>query len=488
MTPVDTPEIDTCDAAAAASPRPRLTHYEFALVALGMLLATTLAYFNLARLPADTDMFWHIANGREMAQTHSIPQHDNLSWYGAEKHLKTSTQEWLFDYTVFQVFSVGGFRLVYAVTAALFGVLFWLVFALTWTRTGRSIMSLGVAVLAMAGSAQSIAPRPQTVSFVLLVGVALLLERRWWLAVLPLVLLVANAHGATYPIFLLVIAYYAYRQRPWLVAVAAACVAVNPQNLALLALPFQGLSDPATARYIQEFQPPTLTGNWPLFVTLVLLALLLRSQKVPRATGLFALALAGLALLGSRYGVYVFLLVVPLLAPYFPMGAGHPVDSAREPTRVGAVRAPRWLQVLLCAEIATAALVLLAIDAGAKVNVHRVYPSAAVRYMKAHGITRVFNAYDDGGYLLFVGVPSLIDGRGIQFGPILNRDENLFREYVDVLQLRSDYRPFLSRLDIRYLLLPKKSAMYRALTYDQSVEVVYEDAKYTLMTWDPNTQ
>lgn len=466
---------------------PRLGRYEFALVALGVLLAAALAYFNLARLPADTDMFWHIANGREVSQTHSIPQVDNLSWYGAERHLRTSTQEWLYDYGLYQVFIVGGFRLVYAVTALLFGALFALVFALTWIRTRRSITSLAVAVLSIAGVAQSFAPRPQSVSFVLLVAVAILLEKRQWLLVLPLVVLAANVHGGIYPLFLVVIAYYAYREKPWLVAAAAACVVVNPQGLALLTLPFQSLSYTSGAEFIQEFQPASWTNNWPLFVTLILLALLLRNRKLPLDTGLFALALVIMSLVSARYGSFVYLIALPLLAPFFSAKrATASTAGAPDNLRVGHELAPRWLRTLLITELAVATIALLVLDARTEINVHRGYPSAALNYIETHDVTRVFNAYDQGGYLLYAGTPSLIDGRFFQFTPILNENEDLFSQYLDVLLLRSDYRPFCDRLGIRFFLLPKRAALYRALSYDQAIATVYQDKTYALMQWDPS--
>lgn len=458
----------------------RLHAYEVALVVLGMLLAASVAYLHVARASADPDMFWHLANGREMATSHSIPQQDNLSWYGAEKRLKTSTQEWLYDLGAFQIYSLGGFGLLYGANAALFGLLFGLVFTLTWLRTARSILSLIIATVSILGVTATTSARPQAVSFILLVLLAIVLEKRWWLAALPIVVAVANIHGFTYPIFIAVIAYYTYREKSWLIIAAIGCVALNPQGLSLLVLPLRGLSSPAGARYIQEFVAPSIRDNWMLFATLIALALLLRNRRMPLDTALFALALACFALMGLRYIPYLYLIGLPLLAPHL-----RP-DDAREfvATHSGTAGPQRWLRVLLIVEMTAAVVVTVtvtAFDARARIDPDAHYPQAAVRYIKRNDIRRVFNHFDEGGYLIFRGVPSLIDGRATQFGPLLNEGEDLFERYVGVLLLRSDYRAFLKQHKIRYVLLPKRAALYQVIRHDQRVRVVYQDKTHVLM-------
>jgi hypothetical protein len=46
----------------------------------------------------------------------------------------------------------------------------------------------------------------------------------------------------------------------------------------------------------------------------------------------------------------------------------------------------------------------------------RITPAAAVAALKAANVGRVFNDYDLGGYLVFAGVPTFIDGRTELFG------------------------------------------------------------------------
>jgi hypothetical protein len=465
---------------------PRLDRREIALLLLGTLFAASASYYALANRNADPDLFWHSANGREMIQTQSIPQYDSMSWYGIEKNLRISTQEWLYDFWIFQVFRAGGFRLVYLWTALLFGGTFLAVYALGLTRTRRHLPSLTVAALAIIGLLPSIAPRPQAVSYLLLVVVAVLLERRQWLAVLPLVVLAANVHGGTFPIFIGVIAFYAYREKPWLVLAALACVAVNPQTLSMLWFPIRGTFGGITTP-IQEWYPPTLTGRPILFATLLALVLLLRNRKVPLDTGVLAIAIGLLSLMGGRYGVYVYLLAIPLLLPYVlhapasssAASASHTVRDSRS------MPAPRWLQSLLAAEMVLGVALMVALGIRTPIDVDTWYPKLAVAYMKEHGIDRVFNHYNDGGYLVFHEIPTLIDGRAIQFGPMFNEGEDLFFRYFEVIDLKADYRQFLRLHDIQHLMLPKYAQLYQVLTHDSRVETLYEDETHVVMRTDP---
>jgi hypothetical protein len=455
------------------------------LIILGALLATSAAYYALVERRADPDIFWHIANGREMVETHSIPQQDGMSWYGIERNLQTSTQEWLYDLVIYFLYHIGGFGLVYAFTAMLSGALFVALYALVRIRTGSLYAAVVVAVLAIAGSMPVIAPRPTMVSALLLVVMAVLLERRWWLASLPVIVLVANMHGGVFPMFLVALTYYAYREKPWLTMAAAASVAVNPQTTALWRFPFQGTFGEITAM-IQEWQPASL-GNDPfLFMALIALVLAVRNKRIPLDTGLFALALSCLALIGLRYGVYVYILAIPLLAPYVLATTPGLQDERNIMTTLReGTPAPAWLKGILISELVLGTVVVLALGLSTPIDVHDGWPRDAVRYIQENRIDRVFNYYDDGGYLVFHGVPTLIDGRAIQFGPLFNKGEDLIFRYMEVVGLETDHRQFIHNLGIRYVLLPKELGFYRVLLVDPKFTTIYEDATHVLMEFGP---
>jgi hypothetical protein len=87
------------------------------------------AVFSLAAVPPlDPDLWWHLANGRLMLTTGSIPHVDVYSFSAAGQ--PWVMHEWLADFGMYQLFAVGGLPLLVglfaAVVSATAGCLFWL--------------------------------------------------------------------------------------------------------------------------------------------------------------------------------------------------------------------------------------------------------------------------------------------------------------------------------------------------------------------------
>ena len=158
---------------------------------------TLAAMLGLRRL-GDSDTWWHLAAGRWIAEHHTIPHTDTLS-YTVPDHPWINLQ-WLFDLFIYALYRTGDTTLV-----VLAGVVFYAAAAAVLLKNLR--LSLGPAVAAVMGLwALAIAQgrftiRPEMVSFLLLEIVLFLCAtgsrtgaRRLWL--LPAVMLLwVNTHG-----------------------------------------------------------------------------------------------------------------------------------------------------------------------------------------------------------------------------------------------------------------------------------------------------
>ena len=98
-------------------------------------------------------------------------------------------------------------------------------------------------------------------------------------------------------------------------------------------------------------------------------------------------------------------------------------------------------------------------------------PVAAVAKLKTLNLTRVLNDYGFGGYLIFAGVPTFIDGRTELYGEKffvdhnaasgLMKPENLFR--------------LLERYDIEATLMRTQSAATTLLDHTDGWQKIYSD-------------
>jgi hypothetical protein len=483
-------------------------------VGLIVAVATLTAYLTLAQRIADPDQFWHIATGRWIVEHGSVPTHDVFSWWAMENNREWAAHEWLFGVLIYGVWSLGGFAAVYWFTATLEGAAVAVAYALTRARGVSPLMSVLAAITVAFGTMYWVAPRPQMVSFVLIPLVALLLQKDKWPWALAVIVLGVNIHGAIWPLYVLVFALFEFPKRWWLVLAATGASLVNPNPVGTFLFAFGGFTNPLAER-IAEFVPTALwkrKGDLAVFVALIVLT---RMKRIPWKDGLFALAFSVLALTAVRHLQWLYLLVVPILAPHIASGDWQAASSrfaSRLPMRLrshvatamgarpenpaetddasataedrpaDASRLPgglRLLQIVLATALAIAVLLLSASVSRQTLDVDRWYPKDMIAYLKLHKAKRIFNIWHEGGYLIFNGIQPLIDGRGDPYVAQKPGQRNLVAAYMDVELLVIDPMPFFDELKVDYALLTA-SPLLTVLSSEPRLELVKTDEYHAL--------
>ncbi len=448
-----------------------------ALLVLVYLIVLFRAYATLLERQADPDLFWHLATGRYIITHHEIPTRDVFSWYGQEHGLPWVTEEWLFEVLLYGVWFVGGFRLIFAFTALVEGLLFLLVYWLARIRGGSPLGSLLIATAMFVGIWPYLAPRPQMLTYCLLAATAILLEKNRWYWVLPILLFEMNSHGGVWPIYLVLIAYYAIPGKPALLVAAGTLVVFNPHGLAMIPYPFRTLFYGGVG-FVQEWMHLALADNWFNLAAYFVFFLRIRNKFIPIKEGLLALVLVVLGFTALRHVPFFYTLVLPMMAPYLAPSESKEVGIPERRLRV--------LEVALAAVLGVAVVINFQRILPLNVDVNRQYPKDALAYIRSHGLQRIFNVWEDGGYLIYNGVPPLIDGRGDPFIPAYNGGDDIMGEYASVFQLRADWHTFLEKHRIRYLLLGKGLPFYLAIRHAQGVSVLYDDERFAVLDYSPD--
>jgi hypothetical protein len=441
------------------------------------LIVGAAAFLFLAQQSAllnDPDVFWHIKVGEWILHNGAIPRVDYFShtMLGAPWH----AHEWLAQLILALAYGNGGWAaVVICASAAVAAALALLTRYLL--RFWEPIYVLGAVALSFSLMAAHIVARPHVFMMPLLVvwGIGLMNahdeERLPTLGLLPVMLLWANLHGSFVFGLLLVAAFAAAAVMPakghrlklalrW-GAFLAACAGVamlTPAGPTGLLYAFEVGDMRFALSVIREWQSPNFQRPQPLELSLMVLAaaVLSRGLKLSWLRIGLLLALLHLALKHLRHADLLALLAPVLLArpvaeQWLNVSVHKPAASALD----------AWGRRLALPASAAAVVLAIVVLVGVSWNASRsdflrppahFAPEAALNALQANGIPGAgLNGYDFGGYLIFSGIPTFIDGRADLFG------DRFLRRYVNALTLNGadgGLRELIREHDIQWTLLP----------------------------------
>ena len=453
------------------------------------------AVFVLAgnHLLIDPDTMWQITVGQWIVDHGMVPHTDVFS-FTMRGQPWISTQ-WLAQVAYAAVYAIAGWAGPVVLASVCIAVTFALFTRFLARHLSESTTLVFVAA-ALALTAPHLLARPHVLALPVMMawvdGLVRAADRRgapsFWL--LPLMALWANLHGGfvlglalVVPIALDAVLSADGSQRNSLAlrwtafaaaAIAVSCVTPYGWNSLLASRKILALGE--ALPLIMEWRPADFSGVGPLEVCLLLgvgLALY-RGVSLPPLRIVLLLGMLHMALSQMR-SLETFALLVPLfLAAPLAKQIGA-ADASAKPT----VSPPGMLFagvaiMLLAATVAYASVV--------RFEPHtRGSPVTAVAELKKLNLSRVFNDYDFGGYLIANGVAPFIDGRTELYGEKffvdhnaasgLMKPENLFR-------LLDQYR-------IEATLMRTQGAATKLLDHMDGWQKVYADGIATIHVRKP---
>ena len=375
----------------------------------------------------DFDVFWHLRTGQYIVENHKLPDPDPFSYtstgssYPGEQVTRrfNLTHEWLSQVAMYAAYTLSGFAGLVIVRVLMLMAFCGLAGWVSYRRSGDFPISVA-ASLAAAGMAFYFAQsRPYLATFVCLAFTILIPETRRWIWLLPALFLVwANCHSGFVVGWIVCLAYALSDLRKLALPCAAAICAslLNPNGIRVLqVLWFYRSSGIQTTNL--EWQRPIFWQpgiySFLLFGTLLVLAIAYR--KVRLSDWLLYFSFAAISLIAVRNTVFMGLIGPILIASYLPRR-----------------RFLGWAAVAFI----TAALIVYdvrpAMAAGNSFAFRAAtwqLPDGAASFIQSHRLAgRLFNNYEDGGYLIWRLWPEhrvFIDGRGLS--------EQAFADYRRVL-------------------------------------------------------
>ena len=427
----------------------------------------------------DPDLWWHLRMGDDLRNGWNFSQTPTWTPFATAPWVRT---QWLPEVVQSWVNSAFGLPGV----AWLFGVTLMVLVALLYLVCRRQAAPLAAAIgtaVGVIGMSATLSPRPQLVSFALVLvfvdawlRTAQDLRPRWWLVALTWIW--ACSHGMWFvgPMIGLTVTFglvLDHRLRrgqalrllliPVLSVVAAGLTPVGPQ---LLRTPF-AVGD--VSSFISEWAAPSIRDAAPAMTYAVIAVVVLmwtRGRRVPWShIGLLGMAM-GWALLSAR----TVTLGAAIVAPLFAGG----LQDLLPGTRV-AVRRP---EVSSLGVVGLVCMIILALAAPSTSSVPGSVPLKFDAQLDslAPG-TVILNSYVLGGWLLLrhPGLDPVVDGRTEAY-PL-----SYLADYGRTAQVANGWQGFVSSTGARWAMLEAGSPLATALIERQSWKPVGTDDGYVLI-------
>jgi hypothetical protein len=464
-----------------------------------LLIGTWTYLYSLSRgsdLLLDGDTYWHIATGLWIWSNGAIPATDPFSHTmgGAA----WTAHEWLSELILAAAHQVGGWTLVATLTALAFAATIALL-TRALLRWLEPIYALLFSVLAVSMTSGHLLARPHILAMPLMMIWTIEMVHasetkrppRLWL--LPVMALWANLHGgftlglALTGAFALEAYLNAERDqrlvtgRSWgfFLAIAVVSALATPHGPQGILFTWQLLFEHSYAlERIGEWQSPNFHIFQPMEIWL-LGGLALAMYQGLRLPPIRLLLLVGLLHLALKHVRNVEL--VGLLAPLFLASPFATQWRDAKQSKQQLEGADRFFRRLALPAGRGAMLISLVIVLAAPLWISRarplelpesVAPIRAVSAVRQAGIKGpVLNSYGSGGYLIYLGIPSFIDGRADVYG------EAFLKEYVDALMLkRWDGLPrLIDKYQVTWTLLEPESPAVTFLDHLPGWQRLYAD-------------
>jgi hypothetical protein len=471
----------------------------------------------------DGDLGWHIATGRVILSTGSVPQVDLFSYTNPGQRF--IAHEWLAEIIFAITFAATGFGGIMLLIGAVIGLTFAGLTTIMIRRGINVFITIPLVALGVLASIAGWAPRPHIFTFLFTFVWATGLEQHrrqvepskrplttlWWL--LPLLLLWVNTHGAfliaieltgTYLGAALILwasappserARYRAQVRDLslLIVLAIPVTALNPVGFDLLRYSLDFVSQGYLRDIIPELQSPNFHDA--LFNPLLLLLIITFATSVRRELTpiLLLVSWAAFALISFRNIPQFIIICLPFIAESLQdllMGCANRIADLPHLLR-SAIRQIQRIEAgfALVAHHATAGLprliglVIIAVLMAQGVHFdlwggdysfrEPAFPIRAVEHLKPllPG-KRMFNDAQWGGYLSFCCWPEVktfVDGRVDMFG------EAYMRAYYRAIDAKPGWKELFDQYRIDLVMINSTRPLAYWLEHDPDWRLLYRD-------------
>ena len=461
--------------------------FSFPVMCVFLLAGVVFGYS--ARGIAESDLWWHLRNARNLLEYHSFSPIDTYSFTAAGS--PWLSDQWLSELPFFLSYKAMGLQGVLALCCAVLVLIYVGVYYRS-CRAGADCKDAAIATVgAICMGGVSMAPRTLLFGWLCMVGLLLVLDRfqrtgkgLWLLP--PLFAIWINLHGSwVFGMVVLVLTiasglvegesglvvaqrWTAAELKNLLLALTASLAAlfINPFGYRLVFYPFDLLlRHKGVMQYLEEWQPAdfsTWNGKLAMIVIFALLGAALFSRRRWKLNEVLLTAFAlWTALSHVRFLFFAGLIIVPILAPRLELFPPYERELDKP-----------WLNAVIMAGILAAMIFFFPPAAQLQQQIDEEFPSAALGSMRQQHLNgRIFNQYKWGGYMEWTApeLKPFIDGRADIF--VYN---GVFEDFLKATALKHSFE-ILDKYKIDYVFLEPNQPLDYLLEHSPAWHQIYAD-------------
>jgi len=461
------------------------------------LFGTAIFLFAIRSLD-DFDTWYHLATGRLVSQTVSLPISDTFS-YTAEG-ASWVAHYWLADVIFYNIFATGGALALILFIAAIAAFTYMLALRIALDRGSGVLvgaLALGIFYILSAGAWEA---RPQVFSYICMVALVYVLER-WrrtslgmFLVSAPLIILIwANFHATALfgiiimSVYVLDVACAGSDKRNVFLAIFALCggamlTFVNPYGYRSVFY-FAQVKESAQLLNIQEFQPIFAAFEFlepRIFVLLsgialgVLIFWVFSMWRRKRLLEVAPLGLAVFAFILPWFAIRFSVLFSFIAAPFVAAVAQQLINRYKFSFN-GIVTKNRIISAVLGVAVVAA---VLHVPKGNFINARQLPVGATDFIFREHITGNMFNSLALGGYLtwrLWPGTKIFIDGRNEVYAGETTRDYIAIRDADDGFEYLLTEKYKINYVVLKLIPASAVRPFAERLTGDMDFKLVYWD-------------
>ena len=461
---------------------------------ISILVFTIGAYIiGISRNVETYDYWWHIKAGEYIFNNKIVPTKDIYSWFGVLNNLDWTSHEWLSEVLLYIPYKYMGETSGYVVGAFLFvltGVLIYLfniesykknlMFSLLWTI-------LGVVIIM-----PTFNPRPHMFSFILFILVLGIIfrfirhENSKLIWSIPLIsILWGNLHGGSsnLPYILCIIALlfglmnknYGFikftklsgKKLKTLLVVSVLSILglmINPHGFEIILYPYINMGDSLMLNVIQEWRAPDLKiiSDYPIYILLfvIFVVLIKRVISIDTLDFIYILAFTYLTLKSIRFSPFLYVVASFIIFKY--------IDEKEWDIKIFSIGA-LILGVMFIFTFTPAAK-----ESYANFISQELVEKHIIDDIKNHKFSRMYNAYDIGGYLIYNDINPFIDGRADVYSKYTLKD------YHIITSMKLNALELIEKYDFDSFLVENGSAIHNHLIVNDEYIEVSKGKNYSL--------
>lgn len=443
------------------------------ILAISFLLMLTFRYGN--------DYFWHLKAGEYMVTHHMILKTDVFSWYLSSFHPTWISHEWLFEIILYGSSVLFG---KYGGLLLTFLGIFTLLITLYLTNCKDFHKNIYFTLFWLLSSivlSLNTLPRPFLISNIFLALTFYLLydlkqhreSRKIYF--LPLIAcLWANIHGGSSNLsYILVFVFYfsglfhfsfgkvsatsleKVQKKRYLIVffLTIFAICINPHGLSMLSYPYQNMNDLFMLSTISEWQPVNFNYSSSLLYIFLLVSLLvpliLGKKKFELTDFIILLMFLFLGFKAIRFWPFAFIAFTYVVFHYVP--------SFQK-------KFPTFDFIIVAFSFMVVVYSMYLFEMPKRSMIDELF----IQTLKEKRPSRLYNAYDYGGYLIYRDIPVFIDSRADLYAKYNYQDS------YNLSMLHGPYEEILKKYDFDYFLLDKGYPLAYYLSKNEEYQLLLD--------------